>query len=103
PDLAATLQRIAAEGPDGFYRGPIAAALTNASHTHGGLISESDLAEYHTGELPPLRCTYRGYAIISSPPPSSGGTTLCETLGVLSGWDISAAGPQSPRAVHLTV
>ncbi|HEU0215760.1 MAG TPA: gamma-glutamyltransferase [Stellaceae bacterium] len=103
PDLAATLQRIAADGPDAFYRGPVAIALASASRTHGGLITESDLAEYHAGELPPLRCAYRGYAIISSPPPSSGGTSLCEILGILSGWDIGAAGFNSPRAVHLTV
>jgi gamma-glutamyltranspeptidase/glutathione hydrolase len=103
PDLAATLQRIAAEGPDAFYRGPLAATLASASSRHGGVITEADLAEYRAGELPPLRCAYRGYAIIAAPPPSSGGTTLCEILGVLSGWDIGSAGFQSPRAVHLTV
>jgi gamma-glutamyltranspeptidase/glutathione hydrolase len=103
PDLAAMLQRIAADGPDAFYRGPIAAALASASGTHGGILSETDLAEYRAGDLPTLRCAYRGYAIISSPPPSSGGTTLCEILGILSGWDIGAAGFRSPRAVHLTV
>jgi gamma-glutamyltranspeptidase/glutathione hydrolase len=103
PDLAATLDKIAVSGSDGFYRGPIAAALAAASSAHGGLISEADLASFTATELSPLACAYRGYRIISSPPPSSGGTTLCEILDVLSGWDMGGAGVQSPRAVHLTV
>jgi gamma-glutamyltranspeptidase/glutathione hydrolase len=103
PDLAATLQRIATDGADAFYRGPIAAALATASAGHGGILGESDLATYTAGELPPLRCAYRGYAILSAPPPSSGGTTLCEILDVLSGWDVGAAGFHSPRAVHWAV
>jgi gamma-glutamyltranspeptidase / glutathione hydrolase len=103
PDLAATLERIVTDGADGFYRGPIAAALTAAMAAHGGLITEADLAGYTATELPPLGCSYRGYAIVSAPPPSSGGTTLCEILDIISGWDIGAAGSQSPRAVHLTV
>src|SRR5262249_1048987 len=53
-------------------------------------------------EAPPVTCTYRGYAVVSSPLPSSGGTILCEMLNVLSGWDLAAAGPGSARAVHLT-
>jgi len=103
PDLGATLGKIAAQGPDGFYDGPIAAALAAASLAHNGLISEADLAGFTAMELAPLTCVYRGYRIVSSPPPSSGGTTLCEILDVLSGWDIGGAGFQSPRAVHLTV
>ncbi|HEV2185777.1 MAG TPA: gamma-glutamyltransferase [Stellaceae bacterium] len=103
PDLAATLGRIANEGPDGFYRGPVAAAINTAMAAHGGLITEADLAGYTAAELPPLTCRYRGYGIVSAPPPSSGGTTLCEILNVLSGWEIDAAGFGSPRAVHLSV
>jgi gamma-glutamyltranspeptidase/glutathione hydrolase len=103
PDLAATLERIATDGPDGFYRGPIAKALAAASAAHGGILSEADLAGYTATELTPLACTYRGYAILSAPPPSSGGTTLCEILDIVSGWDIGAAGFHTPRAVHLTV
>jgi gamma-glutamyltranspeptidase/glutathione hydrolase len=102
PDLTATLEKIAAGGADGFYSGPVAAALAAASAAHGGILSEADLARYSATELPPLRCTYRGYTIISAPPPSSGGTTLCETLNIVSGWDVSVAGAGSPRAVHLT-
>jgi gamma-glutamyltranspeptidase/glutathione hydrolase len=102
-DLASTLDRIASAGADGFYRGPVAAALASAAAAHGGHISETDLANYNAAELSPLRCAYRGYAIISAAPPSSGGTTLCEILGIVSGWDLGAAGARSPRAVHLTV
>jgi gamma-glutamyltranspeptidase/glutathione hydrolase len=103
PDLAATLDKVAAEGPDAFYRGPIAAALAAAAAAQGGILDEADLAGYTTRELPPLGCAYRGYRIVSAPPPSSGGTTLCEILGIVSGWDMAGAGFGSPRAVHLTV
>jgi gamma-glutamyltranspeptidase/glutathione hydrolase len=102
PELAATLARIATDGPDAFYRGPAAAAVAAASAAHGGILGEADLAAYTATELPPLGCAYRGYAILSAPPPSSGGTTLCEILDIVSGWDVAAAGFQSPRAVHLT-
>src|SRR5262249_21961157 len=101
PDLAATLDRISHNGPDRFYRGPVAAALAQAMAAHGGLVTEADLGGYAATELPPLSCDYRGYRIVSAPPPSSGGTTLCEILGVVSGWDMGAAGFGSPRAVHL--
>lgn len=102
PDLAATLARIAVEGPDAFYRGAIPHAVAAASMTGGGILTEADFAGYTAGELPPLGCAYRGYTIVSAPPPSSGGTTLCEILTILSGWEIGAADYQSPRAVHLT-
>jgi gamma-glutamyltranspeptidase / glutathione hydrolase len=103
PDLAATLERIAREGPNGFYRGPVATALAAAMSTHGGIVTEADLADYTATELSPLACAYRGYRIVSAPPPSSGGTTLCEILNVVSGWDLAAAGFASPRGVHLPV
>lgn len=103
PDLAVTLERISAEGPGGFYYGGIPAAVAQASAAHGGLLDETDFADYTATELTPLGCDYRGYHIISAPPPSSGGTTLCEILNIVSGWDMTAAGFHSPRAVHLTV
>jgi gamma-glutamyltranspeptidase / glutathione hydrolase len=102
PDLAATLERIARDGPNGFYSGPVAAALAAAMAAHGGLITEADLAGYIATELPPLVCEYRGYRVVSAPPPSSGGTTLCEILDILSGWDLGAAGFGSSRAVHFS-
>jgi gamma-glutamyltranspeptidase/glutathione hydrolase len=102
-DLAATLGRIVEQGPDGFYRGPVAAAIANAMAAHGSLITEADLAGYTATELPPLACAYHGYRIVSAPPPSSGGTTLCEILNIMSGWDVGAVRFGSPRAVHLSV
>jgi gamma-glutamyltranspeptidase / glutathione hydrolase len=103
PDLAATLDRIAKEGPDGFYRGPVAAALAAAMAAHGGLITEADLGAFTATELAPLGCDYRGYRIVSAAPPSSGGIGLCESLNILSGFDFDPAGLRSPRAVHLAV
>jgi gamma-glutamyltranspeptidase/glutathione hydrolase len=103
PDLAATLNGIIDNGPDWFYRGPIATAVAKAMAAHGGLVTGADLAGYAAIERQPLECAYRGYQIVSAPPPSSGGTTLCEILNVLSGWDVGAAGFGSPRALHLSV
>jgi gamma-glutamyltranspeptidase/glutathione hydrolase len=102
-DLAATLDHIARDGPDGFYRGPVAAALAQAMAANGGLMSEADLADYKATELTPLSCDYRGYHIVSAPPPSSGGTVLCKSLNILSGFAIDPAGMFSPQAVHLAV
>lgn len=102
PDLAAILTRIAAEGPDAFYRGAVPHAVAAASAARGGILSEADFAGYMVGEMPPLACAYRGYRIVSAPPPSSGGTTLCEILNILAGWDLAAAGPGSLGAMHPT-
>ena len=102
-DLARTLEGIAEQRADGFYRGPVAQAIEAAAKAHDGIITAADLAAYTATELSPLSCQYRGYTIISAPPPSSGGTTLCEILGIVAGWDVGAAGFHSPRAVHLTV
>ena len=103
PDLAATLDGIAFEGPNGFYRGPVAAALANAMAAHNGLITEADLTGYTAKELAPLTCDYRGYHIVSAPPPSSGGIVLCESLNILSGYEIDPAGILAPRFIHLAV
>ncbi len=103
PDLAATLEAIAKGGPDAFYRGPIAAKVAAASAAHGGLLTEADFADYKVAESQPLTCTYRGHAVISAPPPSSGGTTICQILNVLEGYDIKAMGFRSAASVHLMV
>ena len=100
-DLAATLALIAAEGPEAFYRGPVAAAVATAAAAHGGLLTAQDFADYRVTEAPPVTCPYRGYVVLSAPPPSAGGIVLCEMLGVLSGWDLKAAGFASPQALHL--
>ena len=103
PELAATLARIAAQGADGFYRGPVAAGMAAAAAAHGGILGDADLAGYAANELSPLACLYRGYRILSIPPPSSGGVTMCEVLGILSGWDMTSGGDGSARTVHLAV
>ena len=100
PDLAGTLERIAAAGPDGFYRGRTAALLAREMADHGGLITEADLAAYEPRVREPVRGTYRGYEIVSMPPPSSGGITLVQMLNVLEGYDLQAAGYGSALNVH---
>ncbi len=82
-DLARTLQLIAAQGPDAFYQGSIAKAIVAASQRNGGILSMADFAHYRVEELTPLSCDYRGYTLITVPPPSSGGVILCEMLNIL--------------------
>jgi len=101
PDLARTLERIA-KNPDDFYRGAMAQELAAAIQAGGGLVTAGDLAHYQVKEREPLRGTYRGYEIISAPPPSSGGTVLIETLNILEGYDLAKAGSRSAESVHLT-
>ena len=102
-DLAATLALIARRGPDAFYKGPIAKAVEKASKANGGILTAQDFANYTVTEGPPVTCSYRGYVLVSSPPPSSGGTTICEILNVLEGYDMSALGFRSAQSVHLMV
>jgi gamma-glutamyltranspeptidase / glutathione hydrolase len=102
-DLAATLEEIAQKGPDAFYRGPIPKAVEKASGEHGGILTTQDFADYTVTETPPLTCSYRGYRIVSAPPPSSGGTAVCEILDILEGYDLKALGFRSPQSVHLLV
>jgi gamma-glutamyltranspeptidase/glutathione hydrolase len=101
PELARTLQRIAAN-PDDFYHGEIARELAAFVQKGGGLITADDLAHYEVKEREPVRGTYRGYDIISAPPPSSGGTALVEILNILEGYDLAKAGNRSAESVHLT-
>ena len=86
PRLARTLKLIASKGSSAFYDGPIAKAIVKASKANGGLLTLEDFARYRVEWLPPIECKYRGYTIVSAPPPSSGGVTLCEMLNILSGW-----------------
>ena len=101
PALARTLERIAAK-PDDFYKGALAHELVDEVQHGGGLITAQDLAEYEVKERPPIRGTYRGYEVMSAPPPSSGGITLTETLNILEGYDLSKLGNRSADAIHLT-
>ena len=100
PDLADTLAEIAADGPEAFYKGRIAAAVAEAS---GGALTEADFTSYHVTESKPVSCIYRGRLVLSAPPPSSGGTVLCEILNVLEGYDLAAMGFHAARAVHIMV
>jgi len=102
-DLAATLEAIAQQGPDAFYKGSIPTAVEKASSATGGILTAQDFADYRATEGPPLTCSYRGYRIVSAPPPSSGGTTICEILDILEGYDLKALGFRSPQSVHLLV
>ncbi|HEY1300499.1 MAG TPA: gamma-glutamyltransferase [Stellaceae bacterium] len=102
-DLAATLEKIAEDGPDAFYKGPIAAAVGAASSAGGGILTRRDFADYTVTEGPPLRCAYRGYLLLSAPPPSSGGTTVCEILHIVEDYDLRALGFRSARSVELMV
>ena len=102
-DLARTLMAIASKGPDAFYKGRIPQAVETASRADGGVITAADFAAYQADETEPLTCTYRGYAFISAPPPSSGGVTMCETLNILEGYDMKALGYHSAASVHYMV
>ena len=97
------LPPIADNGPSAFYKAANAAMLAAAMRAHGGIVTADDLVAYRIGETAPLRCTYRGYAFVSAPPPSSGGVTLCEMLNILEGYDLRGTGFHSAMSVHLMV
>jgi gamma-glutamyltranspeptidase/glutathione hydrolase len=101
PDLARTLERIA-DNPGDFYHGALARDLAAAMQKDGGLVTADDLAQYEVKERAPIRGTYRGYDIISAPPPSSGGIALIETLNILEGYDLTKEGELSAESIHLT-
>lgn len=100
PELARTLERIA-KNPDDFYHGDLAREIAAAVQKGGGLITAEDLAKYEVKEREPIRGTYRGYEIISAPPPSSGGIVLVETLNMLEGFDLKKTGNRSAESIHL--
>ena len=101
PDLARSLERIRDQGRDGFYLGETATLIAEEMVRGGGKITEEDLALYEAKERTPILGTYRGYDIISMPPPSSGGTALVEMLNILEGYDLSAMGQNSREHIHL--
>ena len=100
-DLARSLSLIAKSGPSAFYNGPIAAKIVAASKKGGGILAAGDFAAYKARELKPLECDYRGYHMISAPPPSSGGVVLCETFNILEGYPIGELGFHSAAGTHL--
>ncbi len=97
PDLAETLRAIAERGAPAFYQGRVPAAVEAAS---GGALTVADFASYRAEVTAPLRCTYRGTMVLSAPPPSSGGVTLCQMLAVLEGYDLRGTGWNAARTVH---
>ena len=102
PDLARTLERIAAN-PDDFYHGSLAREIAAAMQKGGGLITADDLAHYEVKEREPVRGTYRGFEVISSPPPSSGGTVLIESLNILEGYNLARMQNRSAESIHFIV
>ena len=102
PELARTLERIAAN-PDDFYHGALAKEIAADIRKGGGLVTADDLAHYEVKEREPVRGSYRGYEVISSPPPSSGGIALIEALNILEGYPLGTYGNRSADAMHLTV
>ncbi len=100
PELAATLNRIASGGSDGFYKGETARLLAAAMAAHGGLITEADLRAYKVAERSPLEGNYRGFHVITAPPPSAGGIGLLQMMGMLDGSGYNSDGPDSAKAVH---
>ncbi|MGE6781453.1 gamma-glutamyltransferase [Ensifer adhaerens] len=102
-DLAKSLSSIAEKGPDAFYKGAIADQIVKASTERGGILAKADFERYAVRELEPVKCNYRGYDIVSSPPPSSGGVIICEILNVLEGYPLSYMGYGSAEAVHVMI
>jgi gamma-glutamyltranspeptidase/glutathione hydrolase len=98
--LAHTLQLIADGGTDAFYKGPIAEAVVKASEANGGILSMRDFADYTAQWEKPVTCEYRGYTVVSAPPPSSGGTTVCLILQLIKPYPLAKWGYGSVESVH---
>ena len=100
-DLAATLKAIAAQGPDGLYKGAVADKIARAVQGAGGPMTAADLAAYKPVLREPVRGSYRGHEIVSMPPPSSGGVHLIQILNALEGYPIGALGHNTAETIHL--
>ncbi|MCK1361391.1 gamma-glutamyltransferase [Bradyrhizobium sp. 199] len=103
PELAKTLREISSKGTDGFYKGWVGSAIVASSQAGKGLLTQDDLDSYKTRELAPVECDYRGYHVISAPPPSSGGVVICEILNILEGYPLKELGYHSAQAVHVQI
>ncbi|MDL4914725.1 MAG: gamma-glutamyltransferase [Enterobacterales bacterium endosymbiont of Blomia tropicalis] len=100
-NLAHSLQLIAQQGPDAFYKGDIADEIAGEMAQHGGLINKADLAAYRAVERKPISGTYRGYEIFSMPPPSSGGIHIVQILNILENFDLTKMGFGSADAMQV--
>jgi gamma-glutamyltranspeptidase/glutathione hydrolase len=103
PDLARSLEAIAADGPDVFYEGWIADRIAQDMAAHGGLITKADLAAYRAKARKPVTTSFLDFDVLSMPPPSSGGVTLIEMLNMLEAMRIQDTTRLSPAAIHLMV
>ena len=103
PDLAASLTRIATEGPRGFYEGTTAGLIVDEMQRGHGIITHEDLKQYTAVWRDPITATYRKHTIISMPPPSSGGTSIALMAHMLEAYDMRGLGWHSPEGIHLTV
>ena len=102
-ELAETLREISKRGNDGFYKGWVGAAIVASSQAGKGLLTQEDLDNYKVRELAPVECDYRGYHVVSAPPPSSGGVVICEILNILEGYPLKELGYHSAQAVHYQI
>jgi len=102
-DLATTLKLISDKGEEGFYKGPVGAAIVASSQAGKGIITQADLDQYKTREMAPVECNYRGYGVVSAPPPSSGGVVICEILNILEGYPLKELGFRSAQSVHYQI
>lgn len=102
PHLAATLETIAAGGRDGFYKGPIAAAIVADMKKRDGLLDTRDFAEHKSDWVEPISTSYRGYDVYEMPP-NSQGLVILEMLNILEGFDIKSLGHNSAEWLHLLV
>lgn len=102
-DLAKTLKAIARDGAGAYYRGPLAEAIVAASQANGGILSLADFVQYEVAERTPTRCFYRGFEVISMPPPSSGGITLCLILNILEAYPLGYMGFNAAETIHFQV
>ena len=100
PDLAKTLRLIADQGRDGFYRGPVAQRIVDAVQADGGIMTLEDLAGYDVSFRTPVAGSYRGYKIVSAPPPSSGGTHVIELLNIMENFDLGKMGLNTAESIH---
>lgn len=103
PDLATTLRQIAEFGRGGFYTGDVAARIAEDMKNNDGLITLADLAGYRVIEREPVRGSYRGFTIVSTPPPSSGGVHMLQMLNILEGYDLASLGHNSAAYLHRLV
>jgi gamma-glutamyltranspeptidase/glutathione hydrolase len=102
-DLSKTLREISEKGADGFYKGWVADAIVTSSQANKGIITQADLDKYQTRELAPIECDYRGYHVVSAPPPSSGGVVICEIMNILDGYPMKDLGYRSAQAMHYQI